>query len=1707
LPPPSDVDPLPPRPTEADFKRVNDDLEAWLATASAPFPPSTLIGALTAPTRISGQFATEATNLVSSAIPGTPRHQRARQLRQQDVPGFQAAMQAAQEIPLPSFKLPVLPFPGLPLPGGRRFQRVQLGLQGAGELAFDPINAPFVAAPIAGAVRGAARGAVGAAGRKLPQIQGPLGRQLPVQQGGVEAVAEAQSFLRQFPEPMRSKITAVAPAQSITDVSVAHGAGDIRVFQTTPEGVRAQVAHELGHMAYKDDAALQARFVDAVADRAHPSRLDEFFAEAFEEFVSGKPMDTTGLPAGNFTIRGARPELADDIQGFMAREFPDLGNLGRQLPVQRPIQAAAPVRPPVQAAPRAAAADALRLTEEESARLVFLKGHLQRVEEIKDFRPLPNTPGYRPPPPPTAARRAEDIADATSGVDDAKAALKDAKAIGADAEELADARAALTAARAELREAKKPFDTEAFEKAIAAADEFDATIAASTKRIRDEVAALEAKQAAPRAAAPKPSRFTLLRESAEELGEASLAAIEAGGQEAALGPVRRLRIFDKETQQPLLAVTAQKVPAGTNIFQVEVRGLGPSGPLAFDDPALRGAFNRRELFEIADSIMNELGATELIGFRLGREAAGIRSFTRAQVDQVLGRPTTTPRAAAEAPEATLGAGERALTMRFLTRLRPFEDDIAEVVTSDNAAIRALIGRTFIEGGVNPSILKNTPVGRALVAYQRQRIAAENLVETGLTAAWDIHAQRFTGRSALPISSRGFYGTTGRRWEDVFSRPSQFQLPAKERAAISDLLGLFDEVEMLRRVEGLKPRTVRSPDGWFYVPRQVKEARGVELRRPSNPNLQRIHEFATDGAAQGVVYSNNPRANAGIHLRAAFDEIIEKRLSDALEPHSITPSRLVPDPVRIRMEQAVKQRLSAELAVRRLIVGQVRGRPAVTGERTLRRDLRKATASQLRQAKTVLASARDEFRTAEGIYSGEIAKARRAQVAPGHIFGRAEDNIPVATWRNRIFPRGDADELRDALGAFGVPRNQMNVFTRAFNTVGNYVRMFASVFDFALPFIHGYPVLAENPVAWVRGTWRHYISVLDPTIMSRYLRQNVDDIAEMANHGIPIGNSEFFQALREGQGLPAGRLLEFLPNGQEVRRIAQQGGRQSFGRFQAAYDTGLLVWRTEMWKAKKASRFAPIATPSERAGFIRNLTGGLDSRALGVGPSQRGIESMWMAFSPRLLRATAGLVKDALSPSLGAQQQAARVALLKVASATTGMYVLSGLALGKSQEEVLTGLNPLNGKKFLSHEINGDWVGVGGQIRAIIQLFGGLYEAGAPGGRPIDDLVRADMNDNPFIQAWLFRGPVGVSLVGGAVEAATGGEVDILPFDNIDSVPDLFKHVGTSALPMAIQGNLEGEQAMTTALAALGARTSPETPSEKRDTARAAEMEKRGLTGTFYELPGNVQRDINEMEGVQGAQAEVDLRARKFGSDFQKYQDEQDDIDIQASSLLTGASERMEGAALRKRIDVILRDRRRDLDSLEVQYSDALKDVLDFIDENRGTKTEFDIAQDDYTRQVFDPSLIDPVTEIPDFDERDRRMAALIEKYGQDMIDRIQDDLRRNEHPIVTQLREDREYLKDYWRFTSDLAEAEGLTDQLDDYNRTPVHEQTAFRINHPELDDVFRDAALFRLKVREFGNPDFERKLLRWGYAPFDNSNVAPLNKIVRDEMLAGTVP
>ena len=119
-------------------------------------------------------------NLLQSALHG-PTKDRAAQLREQGIGTIQAAQQAGAETPLPSASVPLSPVE-IPLPGGRSFQNVDIGVKGAIEnIGLDPFNViPGMGMmPASGISRAGIRGAARGARRGLTEASQTLAEGIP----------------------------------------------------------------------------------------------------------------------------------------------------------------------------------------------------------------------------------------------------------------------------------------------------------------------------------------------------------------------------------------------------------------------------------------------------------------------------------------------------------------------------------------------------------------------------------------------------------------------------------------------------------------------------------------------------------------------------------------------------------------------------------------------------------------------------------------------------------------------------------------------------------------------------------------------------------------------------------------------------------------------------------------------------------------------------------------------------------------------------------------------------------------------------------------------------------------------------------------------------------------------------------------------------------------------------------------------------------------------------------------------------------------------------------------------------------------------------------------------------------------------------------------------------------------------------------------
>ena len=810
-------------------------------------------------------------------------------------------------------------------------------------------------------------------------------------------------------------------------------------------------------------------------------------------------------------------------------------------------------------------------------------------------------------------------------------------------------------------------------------------------------------------------------------------------------------------------------------------------------------------------------------------------------------------------------------------------------------------------GINPSAAATTVIEKLVLAGARARGMTGELAEIALQAGLDVHMSKWLGKIPMPnwgkipisIDQYGIVKGTGHHWLDVFMNPQAYKqfLSDAGLAYIENYRKIVDQMENLRIANGLKSLSV-DRDGLYYIPRIVKSVDDLDLSRQITDSHQaRTFDYATEGMmgmwdeklgkfVERVTYEVDPRANLKAHLQAAFDEILQKDLAEELieSGAGLTKNQIMKklnSKVYTDFIDTHKVYKAARDKVRQLQLQLPSAYTAAT----------KATLNKsLEDAKKVMGEAAGNLTKARKKYNDVRAKIGTGEgsTLPESLWGDTvtDGNIKVKTWRNRVYKAEDYDALEKGIGKLV---GSTNAFNKIMGNYANTVRWLSANADYGSPMIHGLPLLADHPVMWVRGTLKHFQAWLDPAVQARFVAGRIKTFQKMATHGVPVGDVEMFAALKNGQGIPFGAPLTFVPDeignkvlghvigessvglskaelssldsillgvgrtGKTIRGVSGDVINQTFGRFQSSYSMFLAMNRALLWESLEET-----FTMSTRSGnsleelgaMVRNTTGALDSAALGVGANQRAIEGSFMAFSPRLLRSTITFTADAIRFAIAetagramggtgasVRQTEAAKRMAKLLTAIHGIFVTAAIANGAAKghsverirDDIRVGMNPLSGKKYLSIEADGQWYGVGGQVRALVSLHAGLISALAPGGKPIGDMLAAN-SDNPLIRFIMFRGAVGVGLgqtiAEGSVATLFGesgdpddpdmqySKLDVLKFDHVDSVPDIALHSGEGSAPFVAQGIMEGDTAPGVALGMMGLRTSPISPGDE-----------------------------------------------------------------------------------------------------------------------------------------------------------------------------------------------------------------------------------------------------------------------------------------------------
>ena len=837
----------------------------------------------------------------------------------------------------------------------------------------------------------------------------------------------------------------------------------------------------------------------------------------------------------------------------------------------------------------------------------------------------------------------------------------------------------------------------------------------------------------------------------------------------------------------------------------------------------------------------------------------------------------------------------------------------------------------------------------------------------------------------------------------------------------------------------------------------------------------------------------------------------------------------------------------EIAIRPQIAG-IEGLGARTQIHTFRPELppvrtvteRNAALEALRNEIRALAEARKvPFYQARAERAFRMEQIRQPGIGEGYIMQ------PFAG--GRIFGR----EFIDAFNKFFGHEAGLGVL-RVTSDIAGILRITKAALDFSMMAIQGLPAwglahayMLINPPIGLRlmGSWYKALFEGVGIFFNRgILARTINNKMAISSQRIMMGGSsraiDYFATLEAKGGL-AGITERFM------KRIPGEPYHRAEASF---FGTGEII-RNDFWEILSPRAFR-LGKEFQLARFLDIMTGIADARAIGVPLTVRQLEQSFMWFAPNYTRACLTILSDIFRG--GYTGAMARKALggmvaafpLYYSAVQFGISILQGKTEEEAWEAVREGFciyeDPITGEvtwkpsaRFGTLKVENYYFGVGGFWYGLLRLGGNIMACiNEVGDRERIDLVRIikhgsfNKYDNPFIYWWFCRAS---PFFGSGFELAVGK--DFLGYP-IETPAEYLKYIATRFEPIWMEQGINWlipglardneipEGAARIALAPLelfGLRTFPEStwvrfydkvneyikriPKEELDEKQIeawmeGKLEWRHLTEIQRMNLLSRYPELNEL--YEEAQADSAVRDSLNWRAWEGRMDEERAIYYERIDELTDR-------LLRGEIDT--REYRERCGEAGMNYGSILEaierdpnyaEIYDYFAKKEAEGDEYgfldDIALGEYLTQIaYAEDLIDEKGDY-DWDERDRRIDAFIEKWGLDTYERLQEYIAQKKglaelNEVWIRKAQDTEKLgRGYWRLPykpiiemdeSDEAEGNIPAEYLSLWKQyqalTTDAEREAFIAQHPELAKDWR--AEYRLE-----HPEDDARLALWGY-------------------------
>jgi hypothetical protein len=309
----------------------------------------------------------------------------------------------------------------------------------------------------------------------------------------------------------------------------------------------------------------------------------------------------------------------------------------------------------------------------------------------------------------------------------------------------------------------------------------------------------------------------------------------------------------------------------------------------------------------------------------------------------------------------------------------------------------------------------------------------------------------------------------------------------------------------------------------------------------------------------------------------------------------------------------------------------------------------------------------------------------------------------------------------------------------------------------------------------------------------------------------------------------------------------------------------------------------------------------------------------------------------------------------------------------------------------------------------------------------------------------------------------------------------------------------------------GAKLTPRSASEERDDASITELERLLNEGALERLPGmtetamlaaeqiaardrplrdlspDIRHEVNKAPTVKKRIEQIVKEGTERGSEYRLYMNRVQEINNETSQRISQLAQGGPGRSFRDRLPELEQERADRLD--ERRRAAEKADVLKFLEDYQLPDDELQRDLVEYRKTAFDPLLDNPVTGEFDFERYQLRLASLQARWGergQQRLSRVQSHMRRFDEPLENELREDREYLGEYWRTFDLVIQARGVGKLLERYEKKMDKFERVVWLKTAqgqELEDAFTEVSLRRRLMRD-SDPRILELLHKWDYKP-----------------------